>query len=458
MSASKIRRTAALLVGAATIGVLPTVTSTPTVSAQAADLGAGGEYFPITPIRVFDTNLNGGRVPVNSSFEVDVLGEGGVPDDDVLAVAANITLVDAPGRGYVSVRPSDYDASGDLPTSLINFETDGQTVPNFGIIGVGSEGRLTIDVRSEASGDVRVAVDIFGWVAKSAFDGDGDVAEEDGARLVTVTPQRLVDTRESGDRLGTRDSLEVPARGRGPVPDSPDVSAVVINLTGINNRPGSTTTYLSASADPVADGQREANSSNGNYPAGVVKANLAIVPVNDAGSFFVFNRAGATDVAIDVVGYMRSGGAGDDRTGRIVPLESPFRSFDTRSEEFGSRRLGYSSWESWSFQEFAESVSLNGVEVGAQAGLVGNLTAAGLQPNPGFSDANSYMTLNPSRPEGFSDAPGNSNLNFEVGGAVANSAVVTYGTDGEGDDEMVSAYNADGSVHYILDVYAVVLD
>lgn len=455
ISTTLFRRSAALVLGAATLGVVP-VLPAPTVSAQAADLGAGGEYFPVTPTRIFDTN-DSGRVSANGEFDVSVVGVGGVPADDVLAVAVNVTLVDAPGRGFVSVRPSDYDASGDIPTSLINFETDGQTVPNFGIIGVGSDGKLTIDIESQIPGDVRVAVDVFGWVAKSAFEGGGDIVEDDGARMETVTPQRILDTR-GGGALGTQESVEVDVLGQGPVPDDANVSAVVINLTGINNRPDSTTTYLSASSDRVPSGRAEANSSNGNYPAGVIKANLAIVPLNADGNIFVFNRQGETDVAIDVVGYLEEGGADDGRTGRIVPLQSPFRSFDTRDADFGNRKLGFSSWEDWSFSDFAQSVSLNGVEVGLQGGLVGNLTAVGLESNPGFSNTKSFLTLNPTTAAGFDEAPGNSNLNFREGGAVANASVVTYGTNGEGDDNMVSAYNADGSVHYILDVYAVVLD
>ncbi len=456
-STTLIRRSAGLLMGAAALGALPVVTPAPIASAQApADLGAGGEFFPVTPARVFDTN-NGGRVSANSSITVPVVGRGGVPAEDVLAVAVNVTLVDAPGRGYVSVRPSDYDASGDDPTSLINFEGRGATVPNFGIIGVGADGALTIEMSSEAQGNVRVIVDVFGWVAKSAFDGTDGVAEEDGARMQTVTPQRILNTRDSSP-LRTQSSIEVPVRGQGPVPNDPNVSAVVVNMTGVNNRPGSTTTYLSASPNRVPAGQAEAPSSNGNYPAGAIKANLAIVPINDAGSIFVFNRAGETDVLIDVVGYLEEGGTDDSRTGRIVPLESPFRSFDTRGDEFGSSRLGFSSWEDWSFDDFADSVSLNGVEVGEQAGLFGNLTAVGLQRLYPTAPVKSFMTLNPTTPAGFSEAPGNSNLNFGEGGAVANASVVTYGSNGEGDDNMVSAYNADGRIHYILDVYAVVLD
>ncbi len=165
--------------------------------------------------------------------------------------------------------------------------------------------------------------------------------------------------------MGAGQSIEVPVRGVGAVPDSANVSAVVVNMTGINNRAGNTKTYLAATPEQVTSGSE---TSNGNYPSGVTKANLAIVPLNDDGSIFIYNNRGQIHVALDVVAYLEKGGADDSRTGRIVPLEAPFRSFDTRDAEFGGARLGFSSWEDWSFEAFANSVRLNEVEVGDQSG------------------------------------------------------------------------------------------
>ena len=44
-----------------------------------------------------------------------------------------------------------------------------------------------------------------------------------------------------------------------------------------------------------------------------------------------------------------------------------------------------------------------------------------------------------------------------AGAAVSNMALIRYGANGEGDNAVVSAFNAAGSVHYHLDVYAVIL-
>jgi hypothetical protein len=456
ITTTMFRRSAALLLAVAMLGVTqlaPTVQAIPEET-----LNAGGEYFPVTPARIFDNKND--RLPDNGKIEISVLGKEGIPESGVLAIAVNVTIADAPGRGFVSVRPSDFDTGGQAGSSFLNFQYDGHTVPNFGIIGVGSDGKLTVEVQSETPGDARIIVDVFGFVATSSY---VDAADE-GARMVTVTPVRIVDTRRGpvpagykGGPLNGQETITVPIRGQDPIPLDANVSAVVVNMTGINNPVGNTDTYLSASSDPVPSGQVEADSSNGNYAPGVVKASLAIVPINNDGSISIFNRNGAIHLALDVVGYMVEGVDQTSQTGRIVPLESPFRSFDTRVAEFFNTRLGFSTWEDWSFDDFAKSVSLAGNPVGSQSGLFGNLTAVGLERIWASTPVTSFLTLNPAADSELPEQPANSNLNFGEGGAVANSSVVTFGTK-DGDEYMVSAYNSNGRTHYILDVYAVILD
>lgn len=454
ISTTVFRRSAALLLGVSALAVLPTVTSVSAApeTCAADSLCAGGEYFPLAPTRIYN-NL---AVPADGSVEVDVLGVGGVPTEGVLAVGVNVTIAGAAGAGFASVSPSDYDPAGADPTSLINFQYSGHTVPNFGIIGAGSEGKITIDLSSQAAGTSRVIVDVFGFVATSGYEGTDDLPLTDGARMVTVTPERIYDSRPS-NALGAQQSVEVAVRGAGGVPDDASVSAVVVNLTGINTPAGNSSTYMTISPDEIPVGPADAPSSNGNYPEGVIKANLAIVPINDDGSMFVYNRSGNIHVAVDVLAYLQEGGADDTRAGRIVPLEAPFRSFDTRDTAFGGSKLGFSSWEDWSFNDFANSVRLNGLEIGDQAGLFGNLTAVALERINATQSVTSFLTMNPAIDGSFPTTPSNSNLNFTEGGAVANASVVTYGSK-DGDDNMVSAYNDNGRTHYILDVYAVILD
>lgn len=452
ISTAVFRKGAALLLGLTAFGVVPAVSTVSAAPAECAGNGlcAGGEYFPVTPTRIFDQK----GVNANGEVIVDVVGRGGVPSAGVLAVAVNVTIAGAAGPGYASVSPADYNGSG-APTSLINFQYSGHTVPNFGIIGVGSTGKIKIDLTTQTSGSSRVIVDVFGFVATSGFEGTADQPLTDGARMKTVAGERIYDSRPSAT-LGAKQSVEVRVRGNKSVPNNANVTAVVVNLTGINNPPGNTGTYLTLTPDRVSSSLAEAPSSNGNYPAGVTKANLAIVPINDNGSIWVYNRSGKIHVALDVVAYLETGGDETTSTGRIVPLEAPFRSFDTREAEFGKAKLGYSSWEDWSFDAFADSVRLNDAPIGQQSGLFGNLTAVGLERLHSTAPVRSFLTMNPATDGSFPKAPGNSNLNFAEGGAVANGAVVTYGLK-DGDDNMVSTYNADGRTHYFLDVYAVIL-
>ena len=69
----------------------------------------------------------------------------------------------------------------------------------------------------------------------------------------------------------------------------------------------------------------------------------------------------------------------DDTTrGRVIPLVSPFRAFDTREAAFADQPLPPANAEDWSFTDFVNDVKIAGTPVGAQLGLIGNLTAAGL--------------------------------------------------------------------------------
>ena len=69
---------------------------------------AGGEWYPITPVRLLDTRVGNGlsgtfRDEVVRTFQLT--GRGGVPADAV-AVTANLTVTGATAAGYVSIGPS----------------------------------------------------------------------------------------------------------------------------------------------------------------------------------------------------------------------------------------------------------------------------------------------------------------------------------------------------------------
>ena len=101
ISTTMFRRGAALLLGVTALGIVP---AAPTASA-ADSLGAGGEYFPVAPARIYDEARR--SMPTARSTSTSSVSRG-VPAENVLAVAVNVTIANVPGRGFASVSPSDY--------------------------------------------------------------------------------------------------------------------------------------------------------------------------------------------------------------------------------------------------------------------------------------------------------------------------------------------------------------
>src|SRR5215213_5358517 len=188
--------------------------------AHAAGLGAGGEYHPLTPARVFDSRPG---ISVNdpapgaksiagpgATFDIQLLGLGGIPATavDVLGVVANITVTDPTSTGYLNAYGKDAPAG---TAAIINF-VSGQTVPNLSIVRPGTDGKLTIKLAA-GTGTAHVVVDVFGWFSTSAS------ADLTGARLQPVTPGRILDTRTGLNRsapntpLAAGEFTTVPIRG-----------------------------------------------------------------------------------------------------------------------------------------------------------------------------------------------------------------------------------------------------
>ena len=448
----------ASLIGGVASAESPSSAADPTPAAVkvASISGSGGEFHALSPSRVVDTrtglNTSAGAKPLSgegSVFEVPLLGQGGLPPSatDALAVVATVTVVGPTQPGYLKawgagrVEPAD--------SSIVNFAA-GSTVPNLAVLVPGSSGGLSIKLDSGGrGGSAHVLIDVFGWISTSA-------AERPGARLIPAGPQRVFDSR-SGAAIGAGQSVRVPIRGvAGVVPADPAVSAVLVNITGMNNLASSATTFVSAVPFDAAD-QSVPTTSNLNLVRGLVKANLALVPLGADGAIRLFNERGDVHLAVDVVGYLRPGDPGT-RQGRVVPLDVPFRVIDTRVDLPGAPagRIGPGMAEDWDFSASVGDVRVGGVPVGAQLGFIGNLTGVGLQRPSGWIGAiDSYLTVFPTPSGAGGSVPEVSNLNLQDSDAVANLALVRYGTGDRADQ--VRFYNYNGFVNYIVDVSAVVL-
>jgi hypothetical protein len=432
----------------------------------ATTMCGGGEFHPLAPARIFDSRPTSpindvappGAKPLSTgpaTFDIGLLGLGGMPTDplDVLAVVVNITVTEPGANGYLEAYGTG--ARPAVRTSIINFAPN-QTVPNVAIVRPGTNGRLTIGLYGQ-SGTANVIIDVFGWFSTS-HPSDAALG---GARLIPTTPSRVLDTRDGTGRpsvgaLGPKQTIDLQIRGANgvnppvtpAVPVSTDVTGVLLNVVGLTTEPGGTATYLSLFPEALPAGQ-DPTTSNLNLAAGVIKANLVFVPVGADGKVRIFNYQGLTQVVADVVGYMQV--VTDPltpRRGRVVPLTSPYRTFDTREPAFGGVALGPGQAEDWSFAEFAGSVSIDQIPVGSQLAVIGNLTSASVTRQYASVPVRSYLTAYPAD----AAAPTSSNLNTVEGPPIPNMAVFKYGA-----SNTVRVYNNAGYAHYLFDASAVVL-
>jgi hypothetical protein len=389
--------------------------------------------------------------PDGASFVADVVGRGGLPsfvdadgdglDDQVLAVAVNITVVDPDAAGFLSAAGVGL-VSGE--SSIVNFLAH-DDVPNAAILRPGIGGRLEFTLTAPwiDAGSADVLVDVFGWFSTS-------LVMERGARLAPVTPSRVLDTRRLDAPLGPAEVIEVPIRGRAGVPDDGSVVGVVVNLTAVNDLVASQDTYLSVLPEPP---NGVPSTSTLNLHAGMIRPVGAIVPLGSDGSVVVFNRSGDVHVLVDVMGYLIDGADAASRAGRVVPLTAPYRMLDSRQSQFGGQPLGPGRAEDWSMDAFVASVSVEGEWLGPQSAVMGNVTAASLRTEASIAVSSSFVTVAPA------DAalPDASLLNIVAGSDVANFALLAYGPSGDA-DAAVTLRNAFGYVDLIVDAAAVVLD
>lgn len=468
--AYSLRRVMVATALAASAVIVP-VATTVTPASAACTWCAGGEYHSLTPARIFDTRTKPGVTPINDvaplgakplspsnpTFDIQLLGEGGVPAEalDVLAVAVSITVVGPTKNGYLGA----YATGSPSVNSVLNFRT-GQTMPNLAIVRPGTNGKLTIVLNGDAVGTADVLIDVFGWWSTSTYAKTGTVddGDERGARLelpLTGSPGRIVDTRSPSNPLTAGTQRDVTIRGaviKGTgtviVEDTTDVIGVLVNVTAV-----SPTSFGYVSVVPETPVSAPAT-SNLNLAPGQTKANLVLVPVGADGKIHLYNSSGTTHLLVDVMGVLRMNRPESTRAGRVVPLTSPYRVLDTRQPAFGNVPLGPGQAEDWSFANFAASVNVGGVSVGNQSALLGNLTNAKLtRQYPSVGVTPSYLTVCPGTcPLSGGGTPTYSNLNTVEYGPVPNLALVPYGA-----NNTVRIFNERGYAHYILDVSAVVL-
>lgn len=470
--------TAALITTATVVAWSVTPGSGRTVEAIGDDVGSGGEYHALDPQRILDTRdpaldvAPPGRKPFSTAtstvtFDVPVVGRGGLPafvdangdcaDDNVLAVAVNITVVSPSHDGWLRAFGKGAPEGG---SSVVNFRP-WEVVPNTALLRPGCDGKLTVKLFTGAGpADADVLIDVFGWISSSTYGTRG-------ARLEPAGPGRIFDSREApygATPFTTQQQRNVSIRGADSydptivdiVPADANIVGVLVNVTAVNNIAGSLPTYVSLLPEPLAPGEFPAT-SNLNLRVGQIRSNLAIVPLSADGGIWVYNHAGKAHVILDVMGYFVKNRDVNTKRGRVVPLVAPFRAFDTREAAFFNQPLPPANAEDWSFTDFVNDVKISGEPVGPQLGLIGNLTAAKLGRQYSWAATSSYVTAYPTPSGGGAQPPPFiSNLGITEGEVVPNLVMLAYGSDGS-DPHQVRFYNRAGYLDYLLDVSAVIL-
>ena len=277
-------------------------------------------YTPLSPSRILDTRPGQpspagqpkGKVAPDASIDVQITGEGGVPDTGVYAVVLNVTIAASTSPGFVTAHPAGTSRPN---ASNINVTGVGQAAPNSVIVPVGEDGQVTL----YTSGGGHLIADVFGYFQQTGSATAG--------RLIGVSPSRIFDTRPNSPVPGIKGKLvagqtiEVVVTGTNDVP-STGVSAVVLNVTAAAaSGPGFVTVY------PGDESQPSTSNLNLSF-AGENRPNAVIVPVSNTGTIKLFSEAGAHLLA-DVSGYFTDETAPDTDDGLFVPI-APERLLDTR--------------------------------------------------------------------------------------------------------------------------------
>ncbi len=249
---------------------------------QTAD---GSSFNPVNATRVMDTRAASqtGKCPTYSiqcttiqagqQLVVQVSGQNGLPNNDMTAVAANITAVNASSAGNLTVWA---DGSTKPSTANLNYPATNPKA-GFSIVKLPANGRIRI----YASQTTDVLVDIQGWF--------GPTSTSSGSTFTPGT-QATVANNVAISAAGTTD---VQITGQGGAPNA-GITAVAVNITAATPAAsGYITAYPQGTTRPAT--------SNVNYVQGQTASNTAIVPVNN-GKITLYSTA-SVNATVTVEGW-----------------------------------------------------------------------------------------------------------------------------------------------------------
>jgi hypothetical protein len=368
-----------------------------------------GPYTPITPVRLLDTRASVKMGP-NSTLDVRIAGQAGLPGSGVAAVAVNLTVTEPTDSSFLTLFPT---GQGVPLASNLNFVA-WETRANFDQVMLGQGGMVTI---YNARGWVHVVLDLAGWYASTPS------STSTAGLFRPLVPTRVLDTRNGtggySQPLGPNQSLNLDLRSQ--LPDQ-RASAVVINLTATQGSDaGFLTAFPAGVSLPLA--------SNLNFPPArdvPVRAIVRLGTGPNAGRISIYNAQGYVHIVADLAGWFTDGTDAAATGGNYHPL-SPFRILDTRP--VGPIGPGASLPLAVAGQ--------GGVPSGSTA------TAAVMNITETSPSAGSFLTIYPG---GGQPRPLASDLNFAAWDTYANLDIVRLGGGG------VVIFNAVGSTDVVADL------
>lgn len=258
-------------------------------AALPAAAGAPSEFVPLATTRLLDTRPAGQPVAAEGFARVDVASA--VPAGTT-AVAVYVSATQTDGDGYITA----YPCTQPRPLASSANYGSGGTRGAVAIVPV-PDGAFCLFTKAGA----HLIADLQGAFVPAAADAAG------GTRLQPLaTPQRLVDTRQSG----RAEVLTVP------VPAG--AAAVAVNLTAVgNDAAGYLTAYRCDTARPTAAAV--------NHGAHEIVAGAAFVPVGPDGAICIYSKAPDADVVVDLTATFADG------TGLVFTPAAPTRTIDTRN-------------------------------------------------------------------------------------------------------------------------------
>ena len=295
------------------------LTATSTTSTLTANYAPATTYVPITPVRVVDTRVSGGRLPAGVPRTFAVGGTPRIPSNAV-AVTGNLTAVLPTQAGWVGLTSA---PTATPATSALNLPA-GDTRANGVTMRLGSDGKLAAVFKGQ-TGSTHLILDVTGYF----------VAADTGARFTPIGPARVLDSRSGAGGYSTPFVSGTPRTFQlGGVAGMPsDAVAVAGNLTVTGQTAGG---YVSMTTNATSTPAV----STINMPVGDTRANGLTIRLNGNGRaslVFVGGKLGTdrANLIFDVTGFYRAGTAGL----RFYPME-PRRIFDTRAANAPSLQAG----------------------------------------------------------------------------------------------------------------------